>query len=92
MALHAHESFAEAKGWSGTLRTPGSLMEDLCEVMITQGLFSPVLVQSLSLDTKCNETYSRLLQVTLLREHLTLPISKITLPFWYVRTIHCNLP
>ena len=61
-------------------------MEDLFEVRITQGLFPAGLVQSLLLNTKCIEKYSPVLQVTLLREHFTLPIRKNTLPFWVCPT------
>ena len=67
-------------------------MEDLFEVRITQALFQAGLIQSLLLDTKCMESNSPVPQVTLLREHFTLPISKNTLPFRYVQPIHCNLP
>ena len=67
-------------------------MEDLFEVRITRGLFPAGLVQSLLLNTKCIEKYSPVLQVTLLREHFTVPIPKNTLPFRYVPPSHCNLP
>ena len=67
-------------------------MEDLFEVRITQGLFPAGLVQSFLFNTKCIEKYSPVLQVTLLREHFTLPIPNNTLPFRYVPPIHCNLP
>ena len=56
-------------------------MEDLFEVRITEGLFPAGLVQSLLLNTKCIERYSRVLQVTLLREQFTLPIPKNIPPF-----------
>ena len=36
-ALHGQGSFAEVRCCSGTLRTPGSLMEDLFEVRFTPG-------------------------------------------------------
>ena len=91
-ALHAHRSLAETRGCSGSLRTPGSLMEDLFEVRSTKGLFSAGLVQSLLLSTKCIKTYSPVLQVTLLTEHFILPIPNNTLPFRYVPAIHCNPP
>ena len=80
-ALHAHRSLAETRSCSGTLRTLGSLMEDLFEVRITQGLFPAGLVQSLMLNNTCIKTYSPVLQVTLLEEHFTPPIPKNTLPF-----------
>ena len=91
-ALHANGSLAEARGCSGTLRTPGSLMEDLLEVKIPQGLFRAGLVQSPLLNTTCIERYSPVLQVTLLREHFPLLIRKNTLPLGYVSPIHCNPP
>ena len=91
-ALHAHRSFADPRGCSGTLGTPGSLTEDLFEVRIIQGLFPACLVQSLLLNNKGLERYSAVLQLTLLRERLTLSIQKITLQLRYVPPIHCNLP
>ena len=51
LALHAHGSLAEARRCSGTLKTPGSLMEDVFEVRITQGQFTACPLQSLLLDT-----------------------------------------
>ena len=67
-------------------------MEDLLQVRITKGLFPAGLAQSLLLNTKCIGKYSPVLQVTLLKEHFTLPIQKNSLPFLYVPPIHCNLP
>ena len=67
-------------------------MEDLFKVTVTQGLIPAGLFQCLLLDTKCIEEYSPVPQVILLREHFTLPISKNTLPFWYIPPIHCNIP
>ena len=59
------------------------MMEGLFEVTITQGLLPADLVQSLSVNTKCIEKYSPVLQVPLVREHFTLSVQKNTLPIWY---------
>ena len=78
-ALHAYTSLGEARGCSGALMMPGSLIEDLFEGKITQGLFLGGLLVSLLLNTNCIQTYSPVLQVILPREHFTLPVTKNTL-------------